>query len=370
MQKIIRVKDRLIGYDQPIFLTAEIGCSHMGNVELAKEMIGEAARAGCDGVDLFMTSVKGYYRIPSPEWEAESLEDKEWKELFRLADQEHIVMYITPLDPESVVKAVELGSPMLNINSDDLNNPFLLEVAAGQNVPITCHDISMTLGEMEAAVSILKDFGCEDIIILHSTLESGVEDMLYETANLKVMDTYKKAFGESDVLVGCVEHTTSDFLIYAVAALNPVLISKHIITRHAPGAPDDEISVDLENLERMVRNVRHCEAAMGQGINFAAANREGIVDEESWTRHKILVAAHDIQEGAVIRKEDVTAKRPAIEGAMHPWMWKLIVGARAKRAIPENEVLNLNMFEDFPLPSYRFYDLEHRRFDVDVVQPA
>lgn len=122
-------------------------------------------------------------------------------------------MYITPLDPETAVKAVELGSPMLNINSDDLNNPFLLEPAARQNVPITCHDINMTLGETEAAVSILRDSGCEDIIILHSTLESGVEKMLYEMANLKVMDTYKKAVGRSNVLVGCVEHPTSDFLI-------------------------------------------------------------------------------------------------------------------------------------------------------------
>ena len=109
---------------------------------------------------------------------------------------------------------------------------------------------------------------------------------------------------------------------------------------------------------------------MGQGINFSAANREGIVDEESWTRHKILVAAHDIQEGTVIKKEDVAAKRPAIQGALHPWMWKLIVGARAKRAISHNEVLDLNMFEAFPLPSYRFYDLERRRFDVDVVDPV
>lgn len=366
--KNIKVKDRVIGYNQPIFLTAEIGCSHMGNFELAEEMIKEAAKAGCDGVDLFMTSVKGYYRIPSPEWEKESLEEKEWKELFRLADKENIVMYITPLDPESAVKAVELGSPMLNINSDDLINPFLLEIAAKQNVPITCHDISMTLGEMEAAVSILRDSGCENIIILHSTLESGVGKMLYDTANLRVMNTYKEAFGRCNVLVGCVEHTTSNFLIYAVAALGPVLISKHIITKHMPDAPDDVISVDLENLGEMVRNVRYCEMAMGQGINFIAADREGKVAESSWTRHKVLVAAHDIQKGTVIKKKDITAKRPAITGAMHPWMWKLIVGAKTKCKISENEVLNLNMFEDFSMVPYRFYDLEHRRYDEDVIK--
>lgn len=77
-----------------------------------------------------------------------------------------------------------------------------------------------------------------------------------------------------------------------------------------PGAPDDEISVDIDSLEKMVRNVRHSEAAMGQGINFVAASREGRVDDGSWTRHKILAAGRDIQKGVVIKKEDIAAKRP------------------------------------------------------------
>lgn len=364
----IKVKDRLIGYDQPIFITAEIGASHMGNVQLAKEMIKAAAQAGCDGVDLFITSIKDFYRFPCPEWEKQSLDEKEWMELFKLADKENIVMYLTPLDPVAVKKAVELGSPMININSDDLNNPLVLETVAKQNVPVTCHDINMTLGEMEAAILMLKGSGCRDIIILHSTLESGVEEMLYQTANLRVIDTYKNAFDKQNVLVGCVEHTTSDFLIYSVVGREPALISKHIITEHADGAPDDTISVDIANLAKMVKNVRHCEAALGQGVNFTAADRYGKIAEGAWTRHKILVASHDIPAGSVIKKEDIAAKRPAVEGGMHPWKWKLLIGARTKRKIFKDEILDLNMFENFQPTSYRFYDLEYRRFEGQARQ--
>ena len=135
---------------------------------------------------------------------------------------------------------------MMNINSDDVPNPYLLEKIGLAGVPVTMHDINMTLGEVEAAVSILNDVGCHDIILLHSTLESGNQDLLYATSDLRVMDTYRSAFSVRGVLVGCVEHTSSDFLIYAVATREPVLISKHIILKHLEGRPDNEISCDID----------------------------------------------------------------------------------------------------------------------------
>ena len=62
--QIIKVGNRLIGPGQPIFLTAEIGISHSGSFENAERMIIDAAKAGCDGVDMFIGDSNGFYFAP------------------------------------------------------------------------------------------------------------------------------------------------------------------------------------------------------------------------------------------------------------------------------------------------------------------
>lgn len=353
-----RVSGRAIGPGEPIFLTAEIGCSHMGDFQAAKEMLLGAKRAACDAADLFLASPEDFYAASAPhaieEWRREGLSPDEWRQLFRYAEDIGLILYLTPLDLPSVRMAVELGAPMLNVNSDDVNNPAHLELVGSTGLPVSMHDIGATLAEVEAAVQVLSSAGCRDIILLHSTLEAGTSERYYATANLRVMDTYRAAFSGKGVLVGCVEHTSSDFLIYAVAALEPVLISKHIIVRHTEGAPDDEISVDLHGLQDMVRNVRLVESALGSGANCVITDINGRMPPSSESRRKILVAARDIPQGKTIDKQDIVAKRPWAKGGLHPWKMRELYGAKAARAIARDEVLTLNMFADLPAVDYKF----------------
>ncbi len=364
-EKIV-VKGREIGNGAPIFLTAEIGSAHNGSVESAKEMMLGAKQAGCDGADMFMSSSRDFYYADN------GLADRDmrdivaefefteagWAEIFRYGDEIGLITYVTPLDIPSVEMAGRLGIPMVNVNSDDANNPGLLRKIAGLGVPVTMHDINANLSEMELAVRTLRDAGCSRIILLHSTLESGEEDNLYATANLRVMDTYKAAFGGMGVHVGCVEHTTSDFLIYAVAAREPALISKHILLAHDPETPDDSISVDLGNLKTMVRNVRYVEMALGGGHNLQVVNQAGEIGAWDVARRKVLVAARDISEGAIIAPDDIVAKRPGNRGGLHPSVEFYIVGARASRSIEKDEKLSLSMFSDFQENGYKNPALE------------
>ena len=363
--KLVKVKDRLIGLGQPIFLTAEIGLSHMGCFEDAKSMIKSAAEAGCDGVDMFMASSHEFYFAPFREdndtrkvWDEQSFDDQQWKELFALADKLGIILYITPLDAVSMHRAAKLGTPMINLNSDDINNLLMLEEAAALGIPVTFHDINASLSEVEAAVATLIENGCEDLIVLHSTQESGEEKSLYASANLKVIDTYRAAFGGRGVLAGCVEHTTSDFLIYGVAAMGPVLISKHIQVSSEKNVHDSNISVDIDALSTMIKKVRYIEMAIGQGNNQKVVDKDGKLSFGSIARRKVLVAATDIPAGKVIEKCDLIAKRPGRLGGLHPWKVNLLVGSKASQAISKDTLLNMNMFEDFVEQSYKFPDIE------------
>ena len=227
-QQRIRVRDRVIGPGEKIFLTAEIGSAHMGSVEHAKTMIRGAAEAGCDGCDIFNYSsgeifyfnhiragedtYPGEFTLAKMCREIDELNFtyRQWEELFRYAEQCGIILYLTPLDPVAMKMTGDLGSPMININSDDINNILLLEEAAKLKVPVTFHNINATFAEVEACIRTLKDNGVEDIIALHSTQESGSPEYLYSSANLEVINTYRQAFGDMGVMAGCVEHTTSN----------------------------------------------------------------------------------------------------------------------------------------------------------------
>ena len=356
--KIIQVQDRKIGRGQPIFLTAEIGLAHIGNFKYACEMIEAAAAAGCDGVDMFMGNSNGFYFAPfKPDkdtrkvWDEQSFSDDQWRELLALGRKLDIVVYATPLDLVSLGRAAALKVPMININSDDANNlPFLIE-AAKLGVPITMHDISISLAEIDCAVSTLLENGAKDIILLHSTRENGDPATLYSTANLRVMDTYKSAFGARGVLAGCVEHTTSDFLIYGVAARQPALISKHIQLANSGNTHDASISVDTDSLSTMVKKVRYIEMALGSGSNQTVVDADGVSVDR--TRSKVLVANRFIPAGTVIGHLDIVAKRPGRLGGLGPWYVNVLQGARAACDIPENTLVNLNMFKDFQEPPYK-----------------
>ena len=365
LNKVVKVKNRLIGPGQPIFLTAEIGLSHMGNFGDAKSMIKSAAKAGCDGVDMFMASSDEFYFAPFMEgndtrkvWDEQSFNTEQWQELFALADELDIVLYITPLDIVSMRRAAELGTPMINMNSDDINNLLMLEEAAKLGIPITFHDINASLAEVEAAVATFVDNGCKDLIVLHSTQESGEEDSLYASANLNVINTYRTAFGGRGVLAGCVEHTTSDFLIYAVAAMNPVLISKHIQVSSEKNVHDTNISVDIDALSTMIKKVRYVEMALGQGNNQKVVDKDGKLSFGAIARRKVLVAACDIQAGKIIDKNDLVAKRPGRLGGLNPWSARLLIGSKAKQDISKNSLLNMNMFEDYQELQYKYPDIE------------
>ncbi len=363
---VITVGSRKIGAGQRIFLTAEIGLAHMGNFEDCKAMVRAAAEAGCDGVDIFMCSGEDFYFAPfgpgdsrdsRKTWREQSFNDAQWRELLALSRELDIILYPTPLDPVSLRRTGELGFPMLNLNSDDLNNVLMLEDAAKLGIPITFHDINASLAEAEAAVRVLGDAGARDLIILHSTQESGDEAELYASANLEVINTYRQAFGHAGVLAGCVEHTTSDFLIYAVTAMRPALISKHIQIDKEKNQHDNQISVNLAELKTMVKKVRYVEMALGGGVNQRNVGPDGSMSHGALARRKVLVAARDIPAGKVIERADLIAKRPGHLGGLHPWQAYTVLGARARHPIAYNTPLELDDFETFAPHSYKFPEI-------------
>ena len=379
MTKTITVKGRRIGENEPVFLTAEIGAAHEGDFERCKHLMRVAKEAGWDGTDIFCWDPATYihhdyeilpvYDSLLDEIAKLQFTDKQWRELFRFADELGIILYCTPLGEGAIERALAAGAPMLNINSDDLNDLRFLRKIAKAGVPLTMHDINATLGEVEMAVTTLLEHGCQDLILLHSTLEANDPVLSYEGANMRMIETYRRAFEGSGVLAGCVEHTTSKFLIYAVAALPAVLISKHMILNHDDKVADSSISFEASEMADIINNVRRIEQAMGTGSPFVICEKDGKLPWGNVMRRKVLVCARNIAAGETLSHQDFMAKRPGHMGGLHPWYGEILNGAKAKVDMPVNTIVDLNMVEDYLTPEYRPYKVKQRCYNGDYVGP-
>lgn len=364
VSRTFKIGNREVGWGCPVFMTAEIGAAHCGRFDDLLRMIRAAAEAGCDGADIFMADPNGfYYRAMSNghdyirDWNNLYFTDEQWAEAIKLGEELGIVVYPTPLDRISVKRCAKLGIKMCNINSDDVNNYLLLQDIAKLGVPVSMHDIDQTLAEVESAVKTLRDNGAHDIIVLHSTLESGNDRFAYETANLEVINTYRQAFGGLGVLAGCVEHTKSDFLINTVAAFRPALISKHIQIDPRTNPNDPKISINIDRLGQMVHELRMSEMALGTGMNQRVIKSDGTIPAR--TRNKVLVSDRFIPKGKIIEAADIVGKRPGDYGGLHPSTARFVIGSRALEDIPENTKLSLSMFTDYQDPEYKFPESEN-----------
>ena len=182
----------------------------------------------------------------------------------------------------------------------------------------------------------------------------------------EVINTYRQVFGGSGVLAGCVEHTTSDFLIYGVAALRPVLISKHIQIRPADNPGDYHISVDTANLAAMVKKVRYIEQALGGGSNQFVLGADGGASAWTLSRRKVLVAARNIPAGKRVEEADLTAKRPGNLGGVSPMQYIHLIGSVAKRDIRANEPLEFEFFSEIQSAPYKYPPLDEYRTSADL----
>lgn len=349
MQKV-RIGDKLIGWHEPVFVIAEAGVNHNGDVTMARSLIDVAADAGADAVkfqtfhaDRIATAEapKAGYQLQTT-GEAESqlemlrrleLSAEAHRQLHSYCSERGIVFLSTPFDEQATDFLDELGLPAFKISSGDLTNSPLLEHVALKGKPVILSTGMSTLEEVTEAVSILRAAGCEDFILMHcvSNYPANPADV-----NLRAMETMQAEF---NVPVGFSDHTEGIEVALAAAAMGACVIEKHFtLDRGLPG-PDHRASLEPAELRRLIQGIRRVEAALGDGRKVPAASEL----ETAKVARRSLVAARDIPAGATMEHTMIVLKRPGT--GLSPSMQGTIVGRRALRNIAEGSLLTLEMFE-------------------------
>jgi len=343
MKKTLKIKEKKIGEKEPIFIIAEIGINHNGEIEIAKEMIKKAKKAGADCVKFqtFKTEKFLSKNIEIPE-HVESKEtffddmkkleftEEELKELYNYCQENNIMFLSSVFDKESVDLLDEIGMPAFKVASCDLNNlPFLKYIAKKQK-PIILSTGMGSIGEIEEAINVIKNEGNDDIILLHcvSMYPPKLEDI-----NLNSMKTLKKAF---KIPVGFSDHTIGTHIPLAAVALGAVTIEKHFTLDKEMEGPDHEVSMEPQELEDMINKIRDIQMSMGDGI------KQPTPDEIKMRKafRRSLVAKQDIEVGEKITKEKIEIKRPGT--GIPPNNLELVIGREAKNELKKDDLIKFD----------------------------
>lgn len=327
-----------------IFIIAEAGVNHNGDLRVAKKLIDVAKRAGADAVkfqtfksgNIVTRSAQkaGYQKRSTAKNESQfnmikglELDVDAHKQLIGYCRKKNIAFLSSPFDIESIGLLDQLGLKTFKIPSGEVTNlPYLRKIGRLRKKIIMSTGMA-DLGEVCSALKILIDAGTpkENITVLHCTTAypAPVEDVNL-LAMLTIKDTFKIKVGYSD-------HTIGIEMPVAAAALGASVIEKHFTLDRRMKGPDHKASLEPAELCAMVKAIRNIEKALGDGAKrslVSEAKNKGIA-------RKSIVAARNISKGEIFTEENIAVKRPA--AGISPMEWDRVIGKFAKRDFKEEE---------------------------------
>jgi len=351
-----------------VYIIAEAGVNHNGSVDMAKQLVDEAAAAGADAIKFqtFKSEMLVSSDAPKAEYQQKTTGSKETQyemlKKLELGEEGHKILYdhclnrgihflSTPFDIVSLNLLTGLFSlPLIKIPSGEITNALLLLKAAYTGKPVILSTGMSTLAEIEMALSILafgytgstarpsllafQDAFClaagqealnEKVMLLHCTSEYPAP---YDEVNLKAMDVLREAFRLS---VGYSDHTSGIAVAIAAVARGAVVIEKHFTLDRSLKGPDHKASLEPKELQELVQSIRQVELALGLGPKLPTPTER----KNRVIARKSLVAACSIRKGEIFTEENLTVKRPA-DGvsSLSYWDW---LGKTAERDYERDE---------------------------------
>jgi N,N'-diacetyllegionaminate synthase len=343
--KKVRIKDRLVGGDEPCFIIAEAGSNHNGKLEQAKKLIDAASEAKADAVKFQLYTAEDLYSRYTPKFNylkgkstydlIKSIETpREWiKDLVRHCEKKDIMFLASPFDFEAV-DLLDKYVPAFKIASFEIVDMELLKYVAEKGKPMILSTGMANLGEIEDAINSIKSVGNEDIILLHC---ASLYPSPAEIVNLNAVETMKAAF---KVPVGFSDHTLGIHISIASVALGACMIEKHFtLDRDLPG-PDHKASLEPNELRSMVTAIREVEKALGDGVKMPTEDEEEIKK----IARRSIIAKENIDEGSIIERGMLCFKRPGT--GIEPKSMGKVVGSKAKKAIRKDEIITMDKIHD------------------------
>lgn len=333
-----------VGIGYPVYVIAEAGVNHDGDMSLARELIHAAVDTEADAVkfQVFSAERLAAESAPAAAYQQKTagatsqremlarleLSHDDFAELFEYAGRMGIEFIATPFSPVDLEFLLSLGVRAIKIASPDLVNPFLMDPAAASGLPVIASTGAAELAEIDWAVERFTNLDGGPLALLHCISSYPAHEL---EANLGAIGALSRTF---DCIAGFSDHTESlEIGAYATTA-GACIIEKHLTLDRKRSGPDHAFSLEPDQMREYIRNIRRAELLMGRGkIGMTGSQRE-----VRNVARSSLVAACDIREGQIITRDMLTARRPG--SGISVMRLDDVVGRRAARAIRRDTFLD------------------------------
>lgn len=330
----VRIGERALATGGPVFLIAEAGVNHDGELDTALALVDVAAEAGADAVkfqtfdpDALVTAgaeLAEYQQatVPSAGSQHEMLARlrfgvQEHAAIIERCAEREIGFLSTPFDSGSARMLAELGVPAFKVGSGELTNlPFLAELAA-YGLPMLVSTGMADLDEVRAAVDAVRAHGAP-LVLLHCTSSYPAPE---DEANLRALDALREAFA---VPVGYSDHTSGFAVSLAAVARDACVLERHVTLDRRRTGPDHAMSLEPGELAELVARVRELERALGDGRKRPQPSEL----ELRTVARRSIVAARALQTGEVLTASALAIKRPG--GGLPPARLASLFGRRLR----------------------------------------
>lgn len=350
--KYLNLGKKRVGIDFPTFFIADIGANHDGSLTKAKELIHMCAEAGADAAKFQnfkaekIVSRYGFDNLKSKlshqkSWKKSVFEiykdatiNPDWTPILKeTCDKFGIEYFTSPYDFESV----DIVDPYVNvykIGSGDITWTEIIKYIAQKNKPVLLATGASDIKEVERAMSILKKYTKEIVLMQCNTNYTGsVENFKY--INLNVLSLYKKLF--PDIILGLSDHSPSFSPVLGAVTLGARVIEKHFTDNKKNIGPDHSFAIDPISWKEMVERTRELEFSLGDGIKKIEENERGTVV----VQRRSLRATRNIAVGEKINYDMFEALRPIPIDGIPPFMMDEIVGSLMRKPIEKGQHITL-----------------------------
>ena len=328
-----------------VYIIAEAGVNHNGDINLAYKLVDAAKAAGVDCIKFqtFKSENLVSHTAQKAEYQKAATGDSSQQDMLKqlelsfgefvslkeYCDRKGICFLSTPFDFESIEFLNSIEMPFWKIPSGEVTNYPYLVALAKTGKPVVMSTGMCEMQEIEDAIAVLRENGASDIKLLHCNTEYPTP---YEDVNLRAMKTLRDAFG---VEVGYSDHTKGIEVPIAAVAMGASVIEKHFTLDRNMEGPDHKASLEPQELKEMVDSIRHIEAALGSGDKRPSPSEK----KNMAVARKSIVAAARIKAGDILTEENITVKRPG--NGICPMRWKEVLGTRAVRDFEEDELIEI-----------------------------
>lgn len=343
--RTIYIEKKIISDYSPVFIIAEAGVNHGGDMEIAKKLIDVASDAGADAVKfqafktehLILENVEKapYQKKTTGKSESQynmlkklEVTKEQNLELIEYCRQKDIIFLTTPFDEYSLDELDSIDLPAYKVASTDTTNlPFLCKMAK-KGKPVILSTGMSYLSEVRMALEEIYKYN-QDVILLQCTANYPIRD---DEANLNIIRTYQENF---DIITGYSDHSVGIGASPYAVPMGAKVVEKHFTLSKDDEGPDHAASLNPQELKEYVKTIRRIEKYLGTNIKRPSL-------DELKTRaslQKSLVASRKLKKGNTFGKDDLIAKRTGGKG-ISPIYFNDLIGRIISKDYEKDEIID------------------------------